>query len=68
MSFSANLVNGPVIYNGKKVKLQHNNSTSYQELTAPENVKQAYWSGDLVIVITESGKALKYSSTGTYSY
>ena len=68
MAFSKDYVGGALIVNGNKVRINEVNSGGYQELTANEPLQSATWSGDEIIVVTQSGKAYRYETNGMYRY
>lgn len=68
MAFLKEYVGGALIVKGNKVRINEVNSGAYTELTANEPVQSATWSGDDIIVVTQSGKAYRYTTNAMYSY
>ena len=68
MSFLQKYVGGPLIVTGNKVRIQPKLGGGYQGLTANEEIQSASWSGDDILVILKSGKALIYTTNAMYRY
>ena len=57
---------GVIKVEGKRVKLYHSKD-NHNTIVLNDEVKDARWAGDAVIVYLTNGKARRYTSTDNYS-
>lgn len=57
---------GVIKIDGKRVHLYHSRD-NYNTIVLNDEVKEARWAGDAVVVYLKNGKARRYTSTDNYS-
>lgn len=68
MAFAEEFVGGALIVRGNKIEIRSKSSAAVQEISCREPVQSASWSGDDVIVVTQSGKAYRYETNAMSRY
>ncbi|MFA6150540.1 MAG: hypothetical protein WC716_04400 [Chitinophagaceae bacterium] len=66
MSWSTAKAFGVIKCDGNRVHL-HNSRDNYNTIVVNENVQDARWAGDAVVVYLNNGKVRRYTSIDNYS-